>query len=188
MSTSAREDYHHGDLRRALLASGRDILAAGEGFSLRAVAKRAGVSPTATYRHFADRKALESAVAGQGYRELHAHLERAAEGIKGLNDAWKVAVAYAHWALDNQAIFSLMFTTDCDPQDGERSRAVAELKGFLAQEVAAWAPGRATEDFIVATWSFVHGITLLHAEGKLSTQAPREMEERIRRAWDALVG
>ncbi|WPF66012.1 MULTISPECIES: TetR/AcrR family transcriptional regulator [unclassified Corynebacterium] len=188
MATLERKDYHHGDLRRALIASAREILATGEGFSLRAVAKRAGVSPTATYRHFEDRKALESAVAGQGYRELHGYLEEAVGEVNGLGDAWKVAVAYAQWALDNPAIFSLMFTTDCDPQDTERTRAVAELKGFLTQEMVALAPERATEDFIIATWAFVHGITLLHAEGKLSTEAPREMEERIRRSWGALMG
>lgn len=188
MSTSERKEYHHGDLRRALLTSAREILATGEGFSLRAVAKKAGVSPTATYRHFADRKALESAIAGQGYRELHEYLEAASREVAARGDTWKIAVAYAQWVMENPAIFSLMFTTDCDPQDAERTRAVAELKGFLAQEAAAWIPERATEDFIIALWSFVHGITLLHAEGKLPAQEPGEMEERIRRAWDALVG
>ncbi|MEJ4098757.1 TetR/AcrR family transcriptional regulator [Corynebacterium mastitidis] len=186
MSTLRRGDYHHGDLRRTLIRSGRELLTTGENFSLRAVAKMAGVSPTATYRHFADRKALESAIAGQGYRELHERLAGAAREITGLGDGWKIAVAYASWALENPAIFSLMFTTDCDPCAEERAHAAAEIREFFAQEVGRWIPGSENNDRTVAIWSFMHGITLLHAEGKLSTQRPGEMEERIRGSWETI--
>ncbi|MBP8919352.1 MAG: TetR family transcriptional regulator, partial [Micropruina sp.] len=53
MSTSERA-YHHGDLRAALVASAIEMLEGGEAYSMRAVARRAGVSPTAPYRHFPD--------------------------------------------------------------------------------------------------------------------------------------
>ncbi|MBT2879175.1 TetR/AcrR family transcriptional regulator, partial [Streptomyces sp. McG6] len=68
--------YHHGDLRAACLRAARELLEedGSAGLSLRAVARRAGVSATAPYRHYADREALVSAVAAEGYRELAEHL------------------------------------------------------------------------------------------------------------------
>ncbi len=78
MSTS-RSPYHHGDLRAACLRAAMELLEEGgtTALSLRAVARRAGVSPAAPYRHYADRDALISAVAAVGYRELAEHLAAA---------------------------------------------------------------------------------------------------------------
>ena len=50
---------HHGDLRTALLTAAVEMLEGGEALTIWAVARRAGVSPSAPYRHFADREALE---------------------------------------------------------------------------------------------------------------------------------
>ncbi|MGW4984607.1 TetR/AcrR family transcriptional regulator, partial [Streptomyces mirabilis] len=68
----ANDSYHHGDLRAACLRAAWELLEedGSAGLSLRAVARRAGVSATAPYRHFADRDALVSSVAAEGYREL----------------------------------------------------------------------------------------------------------------------
>src|SRR6185369_3293046 len=72
--------YHHGDLRNALLAAGRALLAEGgtPALSLREAARRAGVSHAAPYRHFASREALLAAIAEGGFVALAAELERAA--------------------------------------------------------------------------------------------------------------
>src|SRR5215211_6045080 len=72
--------YHHGDLRRALLDAALALLRASglDALTLRAVARAAGVSQTAPYRHFADRAALLAGVAEDGFRRLHARLVRAA--------------------------------------------------------------------------------------------------------------
>src|SRR5258708_21081937 len=69
---SPKAAYHHGDLRAALVRAAIELLEeSGETeLSLRAVARRAGVSPAAPYRHYADREALASAVAAVGYPEL----------------------------------------------------------------------------------------------------------------------
>ncbi|RDH10789.1 TetR/AcrR family transcriptional regulator, partial [Tsukamurella pulmonis] len=72
--------YHHGDLPGALVSAAVEILDEEGGatdLSLRAVARRAGVSTAAPYRHFPDRGALISAVAAVGYRELAAALAAA---------------------------------------------------------------------------------------------------------------
>ena len=70
--------YHHGDLRRALLAeTARTIRKEGvDGVTLRAVGKRLGVSRTALYRHFADKPALLAAVAQPTMRRVRTHSGR----------------------------------------------------------------------------------------------------------------
>src|SRR5258706_536372 len=72
--SQSKATYHHGNLRPALARAAMELLEeSGEtALSLRAVARRAGVSPAAPYRHYADREALVSAIAAVGYRELAA--------------------------------------------------------------------------------------------------------------------
>jgi AcrR family transcriptional regulator len=79
VSTSEKPRYHHGDLRAALLGAAMELLEEDDGgLSLRAVARRAGVSATAPYRHFADKEALESELAAQGFADLGRRLGAAA--------------------------------------------------------------------------------------------------------------
>ncbi|OYW08314.1 MAG: TetR family transcriptional regulator, partial [Acidiphilium sp. 37-67-22] len=65
MSTSK---YHHGDLRQSLIEAGATLLRdeGRAGLTLRAASRIAGVSPTASYRHFADKDALLEAIADHG--------------------------------------------------------------------------------------------------------------------------
>ena len=69
---SAASRYHHGDLRTTLLraAEAHIALEGTERLSLRALAREAGVSATAPYRHFDDRQALLVALATDGFDEL----------------------------------------------------------------------------------------------------------------------
>ena len=69
--------YHHGDLRKALLDAASALLAevGVAAISLREVARRAGVSHNAPYRHFADRDALLAALALQGFEVLVRRIE-----------------------------------------------------------------------------------------------------------------
>src|SRR5258707_15546793 len=77
-----RKPYHHAHLEEALLKTAIQLI--GEvgpaGFTLREVARRAGVSHNAPYRHFADREKLLSALAAQGFRELTRAMRDAAQG------------------------------------------------------------------------------------------------------------
>ena len=70
----AGDTYHHGDLRAALIeAALAELEETGpEGFSLRKVARRAGVSPAAPARHFKDVTGLLTALAAEGYRRFRA--------------------------------------------------------------------------------------------------------------------
>ena len=70
-------NYHHGNLREALTEAAHDILANGgvEALSLRKVALKAGVSPTALYSHFKDKRALLALLATRGFEQLAAYME-----------------------------------------------------------------------------------------------------------------
>src|SRR5258706_7191492 len=76
--------YHHGDLRRALIAAARAILEADglPGLSLRAVARRAGVSQAAPYHHFPDRDALLAALGAEGFDALDRAMRERMAGLR----------------------------------------------------------------------------------------------------------
>ncbi|MBU0935252.1 MAG: TetR/AcrR family transcriptional regulator [Spirochaetes bacterium] len=76
-----KSSYHHGDLKRALIEAGIELLAkeGSAAFSLRKVAIRAGVSHTAPYAHFADKQALIAAIITEGYIRLHKRMLAALE-------------------------------------------------------------------------------------------------------------
>src|ERR1700761_5327041 len=104
--------YHHGDLRQALLNSAGAILSeTGRwDFSLREVARRAGVSHNAPYRHFADKDALLAAIGVSGYEILIARTTTAAKVSPGPGEILRaVGKAYIEFGVCNPALYRLMF-------------------------------------------------------------------------------
>ena len=104
--------YHHGNLREALLRAAIRLIAevGPTAFTLREVARRAGVSHNAPYRHFRDKNDLMTAVATEGYRELTEAMERAARGQNRAIDRLKYAgLAYIEFALRRPEHFTVMF-------------------------------------------------------------------------------
>ena len=170
MSTS--KSYHHGDLRSALLAAGLEALEAqGEAeLSLRALAREVGVSPTAVYRHFPDKRALLAALAQEAFARLAA-AQQAAHDAAGGGGAGFAATgrAYVRFALDNPALFRLAFTHagPSDPTTGDDSAA-----RLLQANAAALAGGDAARARTIAlqAWASAHGLAMLVLDGQL----PRE--------------
>ena len=190
VSTLGRDSYHHGDLRAALLTQALAMLGQSPTFSLRALAKKTGVTPTAVYRHFADKQALESALAAQGYEELLLRMKSESEShVHSRGDVWRLAYAYITWASDNEPLFSLMFTTHCDPNAPERVAAVNSLKAFLAQQVQLWYPGYDNDMFLTVMWGFVHGTATLYLQGKIlaDQDATGGIEETVRSLWETFT-
>src|SRR5689334_20918321 len=94
--------YHHGDLRRALIEEAvRTIRAQGvEQLTLRTIGERLGVSRTALYRHFADKEALLAAVSTEGFRTLRLATRDAWEQQGGGRPGFEaMAVAYVRFAV-----------------------------------------------------------------------------------------
>ncbi|UUW89918.1 TetR/AcrR family transcriptional regulator [Pimelobacter simplex] len=164
------------------------MLESGEAFSLRAVARGAGVSATAPYRHFADRDALESALAVEGFRDLRADLVAGPgrELPASLDDLAEFGVAYVAFALRRPALFRLMFGNPCDDADDERVRAAAELNELLAQALAQVVPGADAAALADAGWGLAHGLACLYLDGKLAATGPDEVAARVRAAFAAV--
>src|ERR1700733_2969810 len=121
--------YHHGDLRAACLRAAMEMLEEGgtAALSLRAVARRAGVSSAAPYRPHVDPDALVSSVAAVGYRELAGYLAAAHPAPSTQDELADVAVAYVQFALQRPALFRVMFAEPCDPSDSERVAATTAI-------------------------------------------------------------
>lgn len=187
MSTPTRTSYHHGDLRATLLTVAMQMLERGEAFSLRAVAREAGVSPTAPYRHFADRDALESALAAQGFKELKADLMEGRDLPRSAEDLAEFGVEYVFFALRRPALFRLMFGNECDDANDERVKAAGELHELLAALLVNVFPRADAPALATASWGLVHGLAFLHLDGKLSAESLDEVAERVRASFGAIL-
>lgn len=167
--------YHHGNLRDALVAAGLALLAEGEAEpGLRELARRLGVSANATYRHFADKNALLSALAAEGFRQLAAaQLQAALTADEPVGRFFATGRAYVHFARQHPALFRLMFSRFA--QAG-RSDELAAASGLayegLRQGVAAalrLAPdSEAVTAAAMHAWSLVHGLSHLILDGQFA--------------------
>ncbi|MFC1407254.1 MULTISPECIES: TetR/AcrR family transcriptional regulator [Streptacidiphilus] len=195
--TRAGDSYHHGDLRAACLRAARELLEEGDArLSLRAVARRAGVSATAPYRHFPDREALVSAVAAQGYRELAECLAAAHPEPRTSDELADIAVAYVQFALAHPALFRAMFSEPCAPGNAERAAASAAVSAYvqaLVQRAFHGSDNDSTpqgdlEALAIAVWALAHGLAVLHADAKFDTSTSQAVTDRVRAAVHAHLG
>lgn len=203
MTTSTpRQAHHHGDLRRALVQAGIDMLEDGENFSLRGVARRVGVSQTAPYRHFADKDHLEAAMAAHGFTTLKEQLVAAIDNAAAGQTTHRVGdpgamlgdvvVSYARFAVENPAMYRLMFGQPCGELD-ERLAASAEVFTLienLARDTYPPADHPAVDAHAMATagWALAHGLASLQLDGKLGAETPEALEMRVRETVAALIG
>ena len=173
--------YHHGDLERALVDAAVTLLRTGgpEALTLRAVARAVGVSQTAPYRHFTDRRALVAAVAEEGFRQLQQTMLDAltrAEGREGLR---QVAVAYVHFGHAHTAEYRIMFGSEVARQDDlpqlrEASHGVLGFvtQGITALQAAGLVGAGDPAVMAVTTWAVLHGIVMLSLDGQTAGVAP----------------
>jgi AcrR family transcriptional regulator len=164
--------YHHGDLRAALLAAAEAELAERgmEGFSLRSVAKRAGVSHAAPAHHFGDAKGLLTALAAEGFRQFLA-AQAAREAVAERDPAAQLIAAglgYIDFALARPTLFRLLWQSErpdfTDPDLGQAARAAYT---HLVEQVSG-AGGRGTADE-AAVWAIAHGLADLLAAGRMAS-------------------
>src|SRR6187455_983274 len=108
-----RRSYHHGNLRRALLDEALTTIRTEgvDGLTLREIGARLGVSRSALYRHFADKRALLTAVATEGFRTLREGLVSAWEdGGRGGEAFGAMGTAYIRFAMANPSHYRVMFS------------------------------------------------------------------------------
>ncbi|MBF6454981.1 TetR/AcrR family transcriptional regulator [Nocardia cyriacigeorgica] len=187
MATS-NTPYHHGDLPAALVRAAIELLEENGELSLRAAARRAGVSTAAPYRHFADREALVSAVAAVGYRELAAALAAANPAPKTAKDFSDIAIAYVQFALARPGLFRAMFSEPCDPTSPERVAATEAIHEYVRSIVREAFPDADVEALATAMWSIVHGLAFLFLHGKFDADAPGEPAATVSAAVRSVLG
>jgi AcrR family transcriptional regulator len=186
--------YHHGNLRRGLLDEAlATIRAEGvDGLTLREIGARLGVSRTALYRHFADKRALLAAVATEGFRTLRRQLVTAwEEGDRGRAAFESMGVAYVRFAVANPSHYRVMFGGFVDPKAFEPELA-AEAAGAFQALVDALAAlqrdaivrGDDTVKMARFVWAVVHGLAMLGIDGQL--REPGGVEELMRYALERL--
>ncbi len=180
--------YHHGNLRRALLDEAlATIRAEGvDGLTLREIGARLGVSRTALYRHFADKRALLSGVATEGFRCLRQQLVTAWEdGGHGFAAFESMGAAYVRFAVANPAYYRVMFGGFVDPKTCKPELAAEAAGAFqaLVDALATLQPDgmmRAEETVTMArfVWAVVHGVAMLGIDGQL--REPGAVDELMR--------
>ncbi|HWG60767.1 MAG TPA: TetR/AcrR family transcriptional regulator [Streptosporangiaceae bacterium] len=187
--SASKATYHHGDLRAACLRAAMELLEEGgeAALSLRAVARRAGVSPAAPYRHYADREALVSAVAAVGYRELAERLVAAHPFPSTPEQLASVAVAYVLFALERPALFRIMFGEPCDRDNDERGAAAAAVSMYVREIVQRSFPQADADALATAIWALAHGLAFLHLDGKLDASSPSVVAGRVSATIRALL-
>jgi len=187
--TAPSTPYHHGDLPSALVRAAVELLeegGAGE-LSLRAAARRAGVSTAAPYRHFADREALLSEVAAVGYRELAQQLIAIHPEPSNANELADVAIAYVQFALTRTGMFRAMFAEPCDPTSAERVAATTAISDYVKSIVLRVFPDVEPQPMADAVWALVHGMAFLYLDGKFDASSNGDVSERIRSAVLAVL-
>lgn len=193
---AGRPNYHHGDLRQALLTAGIELARVGgiDAVVLREATRQVGVSPNAAYRHFADRDALLTAVSDAALAELATSIDNIFERIPE-GDPTTVARAqlravgtsYVAFALDNPGLFHAAFfvpadleTSSAPSKSGASGRTPLELLTLALDNLVAsgaMPPERRPQAEFLA-WSSVHGFALLLIDGPLRS-LPRAQADMV---------
>ncbi|MBI5504309.1 MAG: TetR/AcrR family transcriptional regulator [Deltaproteobacteria bacterium] len=170
--------YHHGDLRRALVKGALELLAEGgpAHLTLRGAARRAGVTPAAPYRHFADKRELLAAVAEEGFRALHEYAREAMQ--RGGGDAAdrfvEHGLAYVRFAIEHPAHYRVMFGPEIPDKriyEGLHAAAGACFEDLRESvrtcQAQGCLPQGEVELHAMRGWAMVHGLALLFIDGQL---------------------
>lgn len=175
MQAMTRSTYHHGDLRRALVAEARELARVGgpDAVMLREVARRLGVSPTAIYRHFPDRDALLGELAGTARRDLAGRMLDQVERVdetdmraRSIRRFLAIGRGYLQFAREEPNLLAAAFLP-IEPPAGEVSKDPSPwhvLAAALDELVATGAmPFERRIGAEVVAWSAVHGFATLRA-------------------------
>jgi AcrR family transcriptional regulator len=199
---TAPRPYHHGNLAPALVEAALALLDETQDwdFSLREVARRAGVSHNAPYKHFPEKRDLLAAVAARGFEAL---AESTHSSLEGLTDARARLLAcgrtFVARGLANPALYRLMFSAVLTSPDAGRpaiekvaaakARAIVDAtladavrSGALPSSMANPQEGAAAS---LAMWSMLHGLTMLAIDDFVGP--PKDVETLVDPILGALL-
>ena len=151
--------YHHGDLRKVLRDTAVSLLEKEglAGLSLRAVARKAGVSHAAPYRHYPNQEALLVEWAVEGFEKLRAAIALAATAPNSRTDRITgIGSAYMRFAAQHPALMQLMFGPQIPNRDA--SPDLTNAADAIGAEISAAMDDPALG---LAVWASVHGLAIL---------------------------
>lgn len=175
----ARDTYHVGNLVPQLISAARAMLeeVGPLKLSLRAVAERVGVSPTAVYHHYANRAELIGHLAAQGFDELAAALSARDRQGPRAETLRQSTLIYFRFARSNPALYQLMFGPEFSTGEmipalqAARERAFGELRSTMADVLQSPSDSPEVRRAARAAWSFTHGLASLVIHGVLQVPA-----------------
>ena len=193
MDRQRPKPYHHGDLRNALIQAGLELLSEGgaAALDLRKVARRAGVSHAAPYRHFPDKQALIAAINEEGFHRLAERIQCTLREVS--DDAFEqlqaIARAYVQFAHENPWLMREMFSglsieREAFPSLYQASKTVFMLYKAVVQRgqdrgsIIDGDPGA----LAAVLWSLLHGVAMLMIEKQMRpyTDEPEGVENMTR--------
>ncbi|MCU1524580.1 MAG: TetR family transcriptional regulator [Microbacteriaceae bacterium] len=206
MSTVGRQTYRHGDLRETLLSAGLEMAREGgpDAVVLREATRRAGVSPNAAYRHFADRRALLLAVSATAQGLAANSMEAAIAAIPTSGDPKvdareglrAVGLGYLAFARTEPGLFRTAFSVPDDLSNAESPAKAGSggrtpfqlLAGVLDRLVEAGAmPRERRAGAELLAWSSVHGLGMLMIDGPLRGLTEDMIEDASARLVDMVA-
>jgi AcrR family transcriptional regulator len=170
--------YHHGDLRQALIQAGMELLSEGgaAALDLRKVARKAGVSHAAPYRHFTDKQALVAAINEEGFRQLAARIRSTLRDAPedSVEQLQAVARAYIQFAREQPWLMREMFSGLTVEREAFPDLSAASKAVFMCYwEVVKWGQeeGKIVDGDAGALsgvlWSLLHGVAMLTIENQI---------------------
>ncbi|MFZ5571843.1 MAG: TetR/AcrR family transcriptional regulator [Thermodesulfobacteriota bacterium] len=191
--------YHHGNLQNTLIQATLELIGKKgvEAFTIREVARRAGVSHAAPYRHFKDKDTLLAAVAKEGFDTMVRHMrDRIAECPEDrLRQFQNCGIAYIEFAIRHPAHYRVMFgpaKSRSRETEAVRESAAAAFQTLLDCIAACQAAGlvRSGElpDMALSAWSLVHGFAMLCIDRYVTETRPnsRNLEGMMRVVTESL--
>lgn len=188
--------YHHGNLRQVLLDAAAEAVEE-EGLaalSLRAVARKVGVSHGAPARHFPDKAALLTALATEALERFQAAMTQASEqGDSALESYRAMGRCYVRFAIENPAYFHIVGRPEYYSA-GDEAFARGYQEFFDTMRAAAAAAQRESgveeldpQAFLISTWAMAHGLASLWLEGTLEDRiGPVDIEAIAADAFDVI--
>ena len=180
-----KQNYHHGDLRAALIDQALSLLETNdlEQLSLREVARNVGVSATAVYRHFPSKESLLRALAQHGLQLLAKQQQAAAAKVSRPAAFAQTGRAYVRFALAHPNLFRLIFIhtparMQPDAESPEDSPAHL-LRTSVARALGSNATPEKVFEGALRAWSLVHGLSMLILDQQVERKAAEAMIDRV---------
>jgi len=194
-SSQPRQTYHHGHLHEVLVKKSLEMARSGgtEAVVLREATRRAGVSPNAAYRHFANREALLDEVGLAAADQIGVVMREAVAEAQPIDDE-SVAVsqlvaacrAYLDFALTEPGLFDVAYRisdTGLDALNVDRSKAPnlpdSVIRDVLSDREVTLSDRVDVRSLVILLWSVLHGFASLSTSGPLRGETAPEWADLV---------